>query len=82
MQKTIKVEKKEKDKSFLVGVYSRERSGGWNIESSLEELAALAKTAGADVMGTMDQKLNHPSPLFYIGKGKLDELLSLKETAG
>ncbi|MDP9238292.1 MAG: GTPase HflX [Chloroflexota bacterium] len=46
----------------------------WRAESSLEELALLARTAGADVVGTTLQKLDAPSPATYIGKGKLDEI--------
>lgn len=78
-QKTFEVDNREKDRAMLVGVDSRESSRGWAIEGSLDELAALAETAGAEVVGTMSQKLGHPSPLSYIGKGKLEELLEHKE---
>ena len=44
----------------------------------MEELAQLAKTAGADVIGRLIQRLPVPSKTHYLGKGKLDELLSLK----
>ncbi len=44
----------------------------------MEELAQLAKTAGADVIGRLIQRLPIPSKTHYLGKGKLDELLSLK----
>ena len=44
----------------------------------MEELAQLAKTAGADVVGRLIQRLPTPSKTHYLGKGKLDELLSLK----
>ncbi|GAI11744.1 unnamed protein product, partial [marine sediment metagenome] len=44
----------------------------------MEELAQLAKTAGADVLGRLIQRLPIPSKTHYLGKGKLDELLSLK----
>ena len=44
----------------------------------MEELAQLAKTAGADVVGRLIQRLPVPSKTHYLGKGKLDELLSLK----
>ena len=45
----------------------------------MEELSYLAKTAGAEVVGKLVQRLDSPSHLFYIGKGKLEELLNLKE---
>ena len=44
----------------------------------MEELAQLAKTAGADVIGKLIQRLPVPSKTHYLGKGKLDELLSLR----
>jgi len=47
----------------------------------MEELAQLAKTAGADVIGRLIQRLPIPSKTHYLGKGKLDELLSLKGSA-
>ena len=47
----------------------------------MEELAQLAKTAGADVVGKLIQRLPIPSKTHYLGKGKLDELLSLKSSA-
>jgi GTP-binding protein HflX len=45
----------------------------------LEELSHLTKTAGASVVGTLSQKLDAPSPTCYIGKGKIEELINLKE---
>ena len=46
----------------------------------MEELAQLASTAGADVVGRLIQRLPTPSKTHYLGKGKLDELLSLKNS--
>lgn len=47
----------------------------------MEELAQLASTAGANVVGRLIQRLHIPSKTHYLGKGKLDELLSLKGSA-
>ncbi|HLG00877.1 MAG TPA: GTPase HflX [Acidimicrobiia bacterium] len=46
-------------------------------EASLAELAALADTAGAEVVFTMLQRRGTPDPATYIGKGKLDELVQM-----
>jgi GTP-binding protein HflX len=67
------------EKAFLVGVDRRDSGDGWSIDSSLEELSYLAKTAGAEVVGRLAQKLERPSPTYYLGKGKLEELIKLKE---
>jgi len=69
----------EKEKAFLVGIDSKSSADGWSIDSSLEELSYLAKTAGADVVGRLAQKLGRPSPTYYLGKGKLEGLIKLKE---
>ena len=50
------------------------------MEDSIEELAQLAGTAGADVVGKLTQRLHVPSKTHYLGKGKLDELLSLRNS--
>ena len=51
----------------------------WSVTDSLKELSYLTKTAGARVVGMLTQNLNAPSPTYYIGKGKIEELISLKE---
>lgn len=42
---------------------------------SLHELAELAKTAGAVVVGSTTQRLEHPNVATYIGSGKVDEVV-------
>jgi GTPase len=51
----------------------------WSTEDSLKELSSLANSAGAEVVGQLTQKLDAPSRQHFIGKGKLDELVHLKE---
>lgn len=51
----------------------------WNVEDSISELGALARTAGAEVVGTMIQRLPHPNVETYIGKGRAQELSSLEK---
>ena len=43
----------------------------------LQELAELAKTAGAEVVGTVIQKRERIHPGTYVGKGKIDEIRTL-----
>ena len=62
----------------MVAVAVKGSAAGWSVENSIEELAQLAKTAGANVVGRLMQRLPIPSKTHYLGKGKLDELLSLK----
>ena len=46
----------------------------------MQELAQLADTAGVNVVGKLIQRLQVPSKTHYLGKGKLNELLSLKSS--
>jgi GTP-binding protein HflX len=50
----------------------------WSVADSLEELSYLAKTAGTCVVGTLTQKLDVPSSTYYVGKGKIGELINLR----
>ena len=69
----------EIEKAFLVGVETKASADGWRIDSSLEELSYLAQAAGAEVVGRLTQKLGKPSATHYLGRGKLKELLNLRE---
>ena len=69
------------EKAFLVAVDTGD-DPGWNAEDSLAELAALADTAGAEIVGAEWQNRRHVDPNWYVGKGKADELLSAKAETG
>jgi GTPase len=69
------------EKVFLVAVDTG-ASDGWTAQESLAELASLAVTAGADVVGAEWQNRRHIDPNWYIGKGKAEELLSAKRETG
>lgn len=64
----------ELERMILVGVDTGE---GEMAERSLDELAELAKTAGAEVAGRLIQARESAHPGTYIGKGKLMELKDL-----
>ena len=64
---------KEEERVILVGVCEQEQEEG-QVLKSLEELAELAKTAGAVVVGKIIQNREHPHPATYVGKGKIDEI--------
>ena len=51
----------------------------FNVEDSLEELAALADTAGLTVEGGTFQKLGNIKPSTLIGSGKVDELENYRD---
>ena len=50
-------------------------------EESLSELAELARTAGAEVVGRATQRMHVPAVATYIGKGKVVEVAEAAKTA-
>lgn len=69
------------EKVFLVAVDTGSEDG-WTAQESLAELASLAVTAGADVVGAEWQNRRHIDPNWYIGKGKAEDLLAAKRETG
>lgn len=63
---------KKVEKAILVGV-EQPGTDHWDLQDSLSELAQLARTAGAEVVDTIIQKLDKPTAPYYIGKGKAQE---------
>jgi GTP-binding protein HflX len=63
---------KRTERVFLVGVQLKSRNA-WQVDDSLAELAELAATAGAEVLGDGRQKLEAPVAGTYIGSGKAEE---------
>src|SRR5436305_390840 len=59
------------ERALLLAADTRE--GPWSVGESLEELAELTRTAGAEVVDTLWQRLDHPDPRTYLGRGKLAE---------
>ena len=61
------------ERAFLIAVDTGD-DDGWTAEESLAELASLADTAGAEVVGAEWQNRRHVDPNWYLGKGKAEEL--------
>ena len=69
------------ERAFLVAVDTGS-DDGWTAEESLQELAALAVTAGAEVVGAEWQNRRHVDPNWYLGKGRAEELVSARGETG
>jgi GTPase len=70
------------ERAYLIAVENESVESLWSPEDSLEELAALARTAGAEVVGTGVQRLKSVNPTLYVGKGRAQELAMLREELG
>ena len=62
------------DEQKNLGAKERAVLMGIENEESLQELARLADTAGAEVVGMFLQKRDKPDTALFIGKGRADEL--------
>ena len=60
------------ERLILVGVATSEND---DTKESLEELAELVKTAGAETVAMVIQNREKPHPGTYLGKGKIEEVL-------
>ncbi|MGE2690062.1 GTPase HflX [Mycolicibacterium pulveris] len=60
------------ERVVLVGVWTEGSAA--DAEASLAELAALAETAGSEVLEGLIQRRDKPDPATYIGSGKAQEL--------
>ena len=74
----IELSKAEKERCLLVGVSTR-LVGKEETEELLDELALLADTAGAEVLGRMTQDRDRIDAASFIGKGKVEEIRILAE---
>ena len=59
---------------MLVSAPSKRGNARHQSDEHLEELARLADTAGAIVVGQLTQALDRPHPATYLGSGKVEEL--------
>ncbi|MDQ4037560.1 MAG: GTPase HflX [Actinomycetota bacterium] len=63
------------ERVLLVGVWTDGGAGA--AERSLTELAALAETAGSEVLDGVIQRRDRPDPATYVGSGKVAEIREL-----
>ncbi|GAA1471989.1 GTPase HflX [Corynebacterium felinum] len=68
------------ERVILVGVWTEGTTA--EIEANMQELAALAETAGSEVVDMLYQKRDRPDPGTYIGSGKVKELKDIVVATG
>jgi GTPase len=67
------IERTKREQIVLVGVTLAGHNDD-DTDASLDELALLIDTAGADEAGRLSQRRDTPDHTWFIGKGKVDEL--------
>ena len=68
------------ERVVLVGVWTEGTVK--DAENSMEELAALAETAGSTVLDALIQRRDKPDPATFIGSGKVSELKGIVKSTG
>jgi len=68
------------ERVVLVGVWNSGTAA--DADASLRELAALAETAGSQVLEGVTQRRDRPDPSTYIGSGKARELREIVASSG
>ena len=71
--KEFVISQSKTERAVLVGLITQQQNEQ-KTQEYLDELAFLAETAGAEVVKTFTQKLDGPSSVTYVGKGKLQEI--------
>ena len=68
------------ERVVLVGVWTT--GTDQDAQNSMAELAALAETAGSEVLDAVIQRREKPDPATYIGSGKVNELKGIVKANG
>lgn len=68
------------ERVVLAGLY--QSGSAEEAENSLRELAALAETAGSEVLDGVLQRRAHPDPATFLGRGKAQELAEIVAACG
>ncbi|HEX2646888.1 MAG TPA: GTPase HflX, partial [Candidatus Dormibacteraeota bacterium] len=66
-----------RERAYLVGVLLPGTAEG-AVRDQMSELADLARTAGAEVVGSDVQRRSEVDPVHFIGMGKVDSLRDMK----
>jgi len=74
--KSLAEQEGKTERVFLVGVELKQ-GNAFDVNESMAELAELATTAGAIIIGEGTQKLDRPHVATFIGKGKAGEFSDL-----
>ncbi|MDE2279601.1 MAG: GTPase HflX [Xanthomonadaceae bacterium] len=70
---------KKGERAVLVLPHAR---GGGDAARRAAEFTELAKSAGAEVLGSVSARVEAPNPRFYIGSGKADEVAEMVRALG
>ncbi|MEN6625532.1 MAG: GTPase HflX [Candidatus Sumerlaeia bacterium] len=74
----IKANAERRQRALLIGIHA-EGTSREEAEDHVEELASLTDTMGAEVAGMEIVRMGRPTPHFYLGSGKAEEIKAIAE---
>jgi GTP-binding protein HflX len=75
------IERRRRERA-VIGAVRLPSQRRFQVEESLDELAALVTAAGAEVVGRVVQERPAPTPALYFGRGKIEEIGELARAQG
>ncbi|MFC6291598.1 GTPase HflX [Macrococcus epidermidis] len=66
------------ERALIIAVHLKKESD-FDFQASVSEIKSLCETAGLEVVNTVIQNKDRPDHSFYLGKGKIEEIIELKE---
>ncbi len=70
------------ERALLVTIKLKSEKDNWRLEDVAEELEELAHTSGAEVVDNITCICDKPTPNFFIGRGKTEEIALLSQEQG
>ena len=70
----------EHEDERIIAIAAAIDTGEYDVESSLDELTELARTADAEIAARVVQKRPSPDAATVLGEGKIEELAELAES--
>lgn len=70
------------EKALLVSIKLKSEDEHWRLDDIAEELEELALTSGAQIIDNMTYNCEKPTPNFFIGRGKTEEIAALCQELG
>lgn len=67
------------ERALLVTIHMKSQKYGWNLEDAACELEELCFTSGVEAVDNITCVCDKPTPNFFIGRGKTEELAALSE---
>jgi len=70
------------ERALLVTIKLKSEKDNWRLEDVAEELEELTHTSGAEIVDNITCVCDKPTPNFFIGRGKTEEIALLSQEQG